>query len=103
MAKEYNSDLHLLNLGESSLFLIAIGSLIVSVTLQYEQRRVYGKPPTPRAYHTTVHGNDRVYIIGGANATNAFDDVWILELASLSYLHQITDFRVEPLEDIGWY
>ncbi|EKM76210.1 hypothetical protein AGABI1DRAFT_108955 [Agaricus bisporus var. burnettii JB137-S8] len=87
VGKEYNSELHLLNL----------------VTLQEERRRVYGKAPMPRGYHTTVHGNGRIHVIGGANATYGFDDVWILELASLAYLPQITDFKVEPLEDIGWY
>jgi hypothetical protein len=106
IGKEYNSELHLFNLGGFFSSLMTIDMFIngrSSVVLQEERRDVYGIPPMPRGYHTMVQGNGRIHIIGGANATHGFDDVWILELASLAYFPQITDFKVEPLEDIGWY
>jgi hypothetical protein len=104
-SKEYDSELHLLNLGMpfSSLMILHMLNSEQSVTLKQERRRVYGIPPSPRGYHTMVQGNCRIHVIGGANATHGFDDVWILELASLAYLPQITEFKVEPLKDIGWY
>jgi hypothetical protein len=35
--------------------------------------------PTPRAGHTTVFVNNNVYLFGGFNKTNTFDDLWVFQ------------------------
>ncbi|KAF9441341.1 galactose oxidase [Macrolepiota fuliginosa MF-IS2] len=78
---EYTSELVLLNL----------------VSLQYEARTVYGKVPTPRGYHAAVVADSRLFLIGGFNGLQSFDDVHVLDLAASAYLPQVTSFAIEAL------
>lgn len=67
------------------------------VSLQYETRTVYGKIPAPRGYHAAVLADSRLFLIGGFNGLQSFDDVHILELAASAYLPQVTSFAIEAL------
>ncbi|KAF9440652.1 hypothetical protein P691DRAFT_793100 [Macrolepiota fuliginosa MF-IS2] len=58
---EYTSELVLLNL----------------VSLQYEARTVYRKIPTPRGYLAAVVADSRLFLIGGFNGSQSFDDVHV--------------------------
>ncbi|KAF7430634.1 hypothetical protein PC9H_006343 [Pleurotus ostreatus] len=76
---EYRSDLLLFNL----------------VSLQYESRPVAGKGPSARGYHVSLLADSRIFLFGGYNGHNAFDDVHILDLAAAAYLPQVTSFTIE--------
>ncbi|KAF9522512.1 hypothetical protein CPB83DRAFT_864388 [Crepidotus variabilis] len=66
------------------------------VSLQYELRpRLFlGRPPSPRGYHETILADSRLFLFGGFNGYNAFDDVHILDLAAGAYLPQVTSFTM---------
>ncbi|KAF8645697.1 hypothetical protein AX16_007632 [Volvariella volvacea WC 439] len=76
---EYSSELLLFNL----------------VSLQYEDRTVLGKPPSPRGYHATLLADSRIFLFGGYNGSSSFEDVHILDLAAGAYLPQVTSFNIE--------
>ena len=63
-------------------------------SLQYEPRTVLGKPPYMRGYHASVLADSRLWVFGGFNGTNYFDDVYILDLAGAAYLPQVTSFTI---------
>ncbi|KIJ61244.1 hypothetical protein HYDPIDRAFT_116246, partial [Hydnomerulius pinastri MD-312] len=65
------------------------------VNLQYEPRAVCGKPPTPRGYHVTIIADSRLFVFGGFNGHDVFDDVHILDLAGAAYLPQVMSFRID--------
>ncbi|KIK93296.1 hypothetical protein PAXRUDRAFT_145380 [Paxillus rubicundulus Ve08.2h10] len=65
------------------------------VNLQYEPRAVCGKPPSPRGYHVTIIADSRLFIFGGFNGHDVFDDVHILDLAGAAYLPQVMSFRID--------
>jgi hypothetical protein len=65
------------------------------VSLQYEQRPVLGKGPSGRGYHATILADSRIFLFGGSNGSNTYDDVYILDLAAGAYLPQVTSFNVE--------
>ncbi|OBZ74514.1 Dynein alpha chain, flagellar outer arm [Grifola frondosa] len=65
------------------------------VSLQYEPRPVAGKPPSPRGYHTAFLADGRIFLIGGYNGAEAYDDVHLLDLAGAAYLPQVTSFRID--------
>jgi hypothetical protein len=56
---------------------------------------VYGVAPNPRGYHTTVLYDSRLYVLGGYDGKNVFDDVHMLELSACAYLPQITNFEID--------
>ncbi|KIY48537.1 galactose oxidase [Fistulina hepatica ATCC 64428] len=68
------------------------------VGLQYEERQVAGKPPCGRGYHATVLVDSRLFVFGGYNGGNPFDDVYVLDLAASAYLPQVTSFTVGALD-----
>jgi hypothetical protein len=63
--------------------------------MQYETRPVHGRKPLPRGYHGAFLAESRVYILGGFNGSDVFDDLHCLELAAASYLPQVTGFGVD--------
>lgn len=63
--------------------------------MSWEARKIYGAPPNPRGYHTTILYDSRLYIIGGYDGKNVFDDVYMLELSACAYLPQITNFEID--------
>ncbi|KAF5658307.1 KEL2-like protein [Fusarium heterosporum] len=76
---EYSSDVLLLNL----------------VTMTWDRRRVYGKPPSGRGYHGTVLYDSRLIVIGGFDGSEVYGDVMLLELAVHAYYSQISHFTIE--------
>ncbi|KAF8438545.1 hypothetical protein L210DRAFT_3404108 [Boletus edulis BED1] len=65
------------------------------VNLQYEPRAVWGKPPSSRGYHVTIVADSRLFVFGGFNGHDVFDDVHILDLAGAAYLPQVMSFRID--------
>jgi hypothetical protein len=66
-----------------------------TVSLQYEPRSTLGRPPTPRGYHASVLADSRLFVFGGFNGHDVFDDVHILDLAAAAYLPQVTSFSID--------
>lgn len=108
----FSSDVLLFNLGPSlSLSFPPSLSLSLSlpnpnsrflptVTLSWETRNSYGKPPSARGYHATVLYDSRVLVLGGFDGHNVFDAAHCLELGGSAFLPQITNFVViNPEED----
>lgn len=63
--------------------------------MAFEVRKVYDSAPNPRGYHTTVLYDSRLYVLGGYDGKNVFDDVHMLELSACAYLPQITNFEID--------
>lgn len=66
----------------------------ISVSMAWETRTVYGSPIVARGYHTAVLHDSRIYVLGGYDGKDVFDDVHILELSACAYLPQITNFDI---------
>ncbi|PWN29903.1 galactose oxidase, partial [Jaminaea rosea] len=64
------------------------------VNLQWEARRVCGKRPAGRGYHQAWLKDSRLFVHGGFDGREVFDDLFFLDLAACSYLPQITQFSV---------
>lgn len=97
---EYTPELLLFNLGQLSLFTpvdVGNNSFIhrTAVSLQYEPRTRLGRAPTPRGYHASLLADSRLFIFGGFNGHDVFDDVHILDLAAAAYLPQVTSFSID--------
>ena len=67
----------------------------MTVALSFEPRTTAGKPPSPRGYHVSFLADSRLFIFGGFNGNEVFDDVHILDLAGAAYLPQVTSFRID--------
>ncbi|KAJ7279085.1 hypothetical protein C8J57DRAFT_153671 [Mycena rebaudengoi] len=65
------------------------------VSLSFEPRSTLGKAPSPRGYHVTLLADSRLFLYGGFNGVNAFDEVHILDLAAAAYLPQVTHFDIQ--------
>ena len=78
-SKTYTSELLTLNL----------------VNLQWEPRKVWGKKPQGRGYHQAWLRDSRLFVHGGFDGKDIFDDLHYLDLAACAYLPQITSFSVE--------
>ncbi|KAJ2157530.1 hypothetical protein GGF46_004439 [Coemansia sp. RSA 552] len=63
-------------------------------TLKWETRVIYGKAPIPRGYHATALHDGRLFLHGGYNGQDVFDDLYTLELSSYSYLPQVPEFVI---------
>jgi hypothetical protein len=66
-----------------------------AVHLVYEEKPIFGKPPSARGYHVCILADSRLFFFGGYNGSLAFDDVYIVDLAASSYLPQVTSFKIE--------
>jgi N-acetylneuraminic acid mutarotase len=67
------------------------------VSLSWETKPIYGKLPVGRGYHATVLHDHRLVVIGGYNGYSHFDTMISLDLASHSYLPQVTSFSVDEV------
>jgi hypothetical protein len=56
---------------------------------------VYGKPPSSRGYHSAIVTDSRLFIFGGFNGRDNFEDVYVLDLAGAAYLPQVMSFEIE--------
>jgi hypothetical protein len=61
--------------------------------MTWQTRKVYGNLPW-RGYHTSVLYDSRLFIHGGSDGREVFDEVWILDLGAAGYLPMITNFSV---------
>lgn len=62
--------------------------------MQWDRRKVYGQKPCGRGYHAAVLYDSRLFIFGGFDGKQVFNDTYILELAVSSYYSQISHFSV---------
>jgi hypothetical protein len=69
--------------------------LTITVTMNWETRKIYGTLPPARGYHTVVLYDSRLILFGGYDGKVAFDDVYMLELSACAYLPQITNFIID--------
>ncbi|EGN94708.1 hypothetical protein SERLA73DRAFT_187766 [Serpula lacrymans var. lacrymans S7.3] len=67
----------------------------LAVSLQYEPRQISGKAPSPRGYHVTLIADSRLFVFGGFNGHDVYDDVHILDLAGAAYLPQVMSFSID--------
>ncbi|KAJ7058127.1 galactose oxidase [Mycena amicta] len=81
----YCKDLLLFNLTKPAL---------PQVTLSFEPREIFGKPPSPRGYHVTLLADSRLFLFGGFNGLAPIDEVLNLDLAAAAYLPQVTHFEL---------
>ncbi|CEH13181.1 Kelch repeat-containing proteins [Ceraceosorus bombacis] len=65
------------------------------VNLQWEPRRVCGRKPPGRGYHQAWLRDSRLFIHGGFDGKEIYDDLYYVDLAACAYLPQITSFSVE--------
>jgi len=56
---------------------------------------VLGRPPSARGYHATIVFDSRMFFFGGYDGSQAYDEVYILDLATSAYLPQVTSFEVD--------
>ncbi|KAJ2343682.1 hypothetical protein GGH92_004809 [Coemansia sp. RSA 2673] len=63
-------------------------------TLRWETRAIYGSAPIPRGYHACALHDGRLFLHGGYNGQEVFDDMFMLELSSYSYLPQVPEFVI---------
>ncbi|KAJ2800609.1 hypothetical protein H4R20_003995 [Coemansia guatemalensis] len=63
-------------------------------TLKWETRVIYGTAPSPRGYHACALNDGRIFLHGGYNGQDVFDDLYALELSSYSYLPQVPEFAI---------
>ncbi|UZJ52239.1 hypothetical protein CBS101457_001559 [Exobasidium rhododendri] len=69
------------------------------VNLQWEPRRVCGMKPPGRGYHQAWLRDSRLFIHGGFDGKEIYDDLYYVDLAACAYLPQITSFSVELDEE----
>ncbi|KDN45729.1 galactose oxidase [Tilletiaria anomala UBC 951] len=65
------------------------------VNLQWEVRRVCGRQPPGRGYHQAWLRDSRLFVHGGFDGKEIYDDLYYIDLAACAYLPQITSFSVE--------
>ena len=54
-------------------------------TWQWFQLETKGDAPKPRSGHKSVYFNGKLYLMGGWNAAETFDDVHVLDIASMTW------------------
>lgn len=65
------------------------------VNLQWEPRRVCGHTPAGRGYHQAWLRDSRLFVHGGFDGKEIYDDLYYIDLSACAYLPQITSFSVE--------
>lgn len=55
-------------------------------TLEWKKKPSTGKPPQARGYHSATFTDNRLFIIGGADAQTVFSDISVLDLGIYSLL-----------------
>jgi hypothetical protein len=66
-----------------------------TVSLQYESKSTAGKAPCARGYHCALLADSRLFVFGGFNGHDVYDDVFVLDLAGAAYLPQVTSFKID--------
>lgn len=71
--------------------------IIAAVTLDWETKPLAGHIPVGRGYHFTVLHDSRLFLHGGYNGVNHFDDMHCFELAMHAYLPQVVSLARHEL------
>lgn len=69
--------------------------IILLVSLTYETRVTAGRPPSPRGYHVAFLADSRLFVFGGFNGNEVYEDMHLLDLAGAAYLPQVTSFKID--------
>jgi len=64
------------------------------VSLAYETKPVAGQPLSARGYHVSLLADSRIFVFGGFNGQDVYEDVHILDLAGSGYLAQVHSFDI---------
>lgn len=64
------------------------------VSLAYETKPIAGQPLSSRGYHASLLADSRIFVFGGFNGQDVYEDVHILDLAGSGYLAQVCDLDV---------
>ena len=59
------------------------------VSLAFETKAVAGQPLSARGYHVSLLADSRIFVFGGFNGQDVYEDVHILDLAGSGYLAQV--------------
>jgi len=59
------------------------------VSLAFETKPVAGQHLSPRGYHVSILADSRIFVFGGFNGQDVYEDVYILDLAGSGYLAQV--------------
>jgi len=65
------------------------------VSLAFETKPVAGQLLSPRGYHVSILADSRIFVFGGFNGQDVYEDVYILDLAGSGYLAQVTSFHID--------
>lgn len=65
------------------------------VSLAFESKPVTGQPLSARGYHVSLLADSRIFVFGGFNGQDVYEDVHILDLAGSGYLAQVTSFQID--------
>jgi hypothetical protein len=68
-------------------------------TMQWTVATTQGTPPEPRAGHSCVlYGGEHLYIFGGGNDERIFNDLYSLDINSLTWKKEIVKGNIEPVK-----
>ena len=73
-------------------YLQSVHFLPSPVSLAYETKPVAGQPLSARGYHASILADSRIFVFGGFNGQDVYEDVHILDLAGSGYLAQVCGF-----------
>lgn len=62
---------------------------LTPVSLAFEAKPVAGQLLSPRGYHVSILADSRIFVFGGFNGQDVYEDVYILDLAGSGYLAQV--------------
>ncbi len=101
----YSNELEVFNLREQSriyvLYGVADHLTVYREWVQYTGPeatvKITGLKPKPRGYHTAILNDLRLWIFGGYDGKEPFDDTWILDLAALAYTPNVTNWAIADI------
>lgn len=80
----------LTSVSQSSVSSIRLLKYFTPVSLAYETKAVAGQPLSARGYHVSLLADSRIFVFGGFNGQDVYEDVHILDLAGSGYLAQVS-------------
>ena len=85
---DYTNELSSLNLGTSLCLGCGNPLTMLTETMEWLKMSTTGTPPSARGYHTSVLTDSRLFVFGGYDNERCFDEMHVLDLATLAYLCQ---------------
>jgi hypothetical protein len=77
------------SVSQGGVFSVQLFIYFTPVSLAYETKAVAGQPLSARGYHVSLLADSRVFVFGGFNGQDVYEDVHILDLAGSGYLAQV--------------